>query len=108
MDDKELNALIDAWAAYYDNPTGPDRDKYRQATIEVMSWAATKPDLLWRFITIAYNRELSENAIDNLAAGPLDDLIEYAGSEYKDIIEDLAIRDERFSSLVERCLAEAE
>jgi len=108
VDDDQLKAVIDAWVEYYDNPTGPDRDKYRQATFDVMSWAVSSPELLWRFITLAYKRDLAENTIDNLAAGPLEDLIENAGEEYKDKIEDLAMRDEEFSALVERCLAESE
>jgi len=108
MEDDEIKTIIDAWLAYYDNPTGPDRDKHRQATYDVMSWAASKPELLWRFIKLACKRDLSEEAVGNLAAGPLEDLIENAGEEYKEKIEDLAIKDEQFNNLMERCLAESE
>jgi hypothetical protein len=107
IDDKELEALIDAWTAYYDDPTGPNRDKHRWASYEVMSWAETNPELLWLFISSAYKRDLSDKVLGNLAAGPLEDLIEHSGAEYKDRIEDLAIKDERFNDLIEQCLAES-
>jgi uncharacterized protein DUF6869 len=101
MSNKKLDALIDAWIAYYEAPGGPDRaNKHWWASNEVMSWTGSDPELLWRFIVTCCNRDLSDKVIGDLAAGPLEDLIQYSGAKFIDRIEKLATEDQRFNYLL--------
>ena len=56
--------------------------------------------MLWKFILKTYKRNLSEQTLADLAAGPLEDLIADFGAQYIEQIEDLARKDARFNHLL--------
>lgn len=68
-------------------------------------WRLTKlpegdGDRLWQFIREVYKRELSDEVIAVLAAGPLEDLLAKRGVDFIDRIEELARKDPKFNYLL--------
>lgn len=55
---------------------------------------------LWSFIQYTYKNKMTNLVIENLAAGPLEDLLSYAGEAYIDEIEQLAKDDPKFRSVL--------
>jgi len=103
MDDARLNLIIDEWILYQDMPKGEEREKHWWAVEQVMDWdlkSSGDPEMLWQFILKTYKRKLSDRALGNLAAGPLEELISKFGSKYIDRIEKLAREDEQFNYLL--------
>lgn len=59
-----------------------------------------KFDELWSFILYTYKQEISDRAIEMLAAGPLEDLLAGDGENFIDEIEALARKDPKFNDLL--------
>lgn len=57
-------------------------------------------DELWEFVRQVYRRDLSQEVISILAAGPLEDILAMKGEEYIDQIELLAKNDPKFSYIL--------
>jgi hypothetical protein len=55
---------------------------------------------LWSFVQYTYKKDISKFVIENLAAGPLEDLLTYAGESYIEEIEQLASNDPKFRSVL--------
>jgi hypothetical protein len=110
MDDTELNQLVDEWIGYqkwYAKQPPPVGGEYRPFPEEPPEYADRKwerafqtYELLWQFIVCAYQRELSDQAIAILAAGPVEDLLSGTGADYIDRVEELAKRDDKFNELL--------
>lgn len=58
------------------------------------------PALVWESILTIVELDSSPNIIDNLAAGPLEDLLVYHGSSYIDKMEILARQNPVFTRLI--------
>jgi hypothetical protein len=102
MDDAELDKLIDAWTAYYDDPESDDSDDYWWAVQQILDWSRPlggDPKQLWQFILVAYKRNLSDGAVENLAAGVVENLLGCWGDKFIDRVEILAKEDEKFNDL---------
>ena len=99
---QELNRIVDSWIAYHMAAKGsPERKEHWWAVEKEMDWmASSQPELLWKFINVAYKREIPEIVVASLAAGPLENLLADNGSEYIDRIETLARQDPKFNHLL--------
>jgi hypothetical protein len=98
----DLDEIVDAWVAAHN---AEDRSaEYKSnwwAVEQVMDWALERQgEQLWRFITVAYKRDLSDRAVGVLAAGPLEDLLAKQGPEFIDRVEELARKDPQFNYLL--------
>ena len=102
MDESELNEIVEAWiVAEHAEEHSPERKTNDWAVERVIFWAVDREgELLWRFVTAAYKRDLSDKAIAYLAAGPLEDLLAGHGPEYIERVEVLARRDPKFNYLL--------
>ncbi|MBA2731406.1 MAG: hypothetical protein H0U54_00795 [Acidobacteria bacterium] len=103
MDNSELQKVVDAWIAGQDAEEGSPPYKSNWWAIErVIDWGVLnyKPELLWRFILAALQQELSDSVVGNIAAGPLEDLLDKHGPDYIDRVEALARKDERFNHML--------
>ena len=102
MDEVDLNQIVDAWiAAESAEERSPERKSNEWAVERVMFWAMDgEGELLWRFVTAAYKRDLLDKTVAILAAGPLEDLLADNGPEYIERVEELARRDPTFNYLL--------
>ena len=102
MNDTELNKIADAWIAGEEGENdSPAREANWWAIERVMDWSIEGEDeLLWQFILIVYNRNISEKVAALLAAGPLEDLLAYHGPKFIDQVEELARKDDKFNWLL--------
>ena len=102
MDETELNRIVNAWiVAEEAEPGNPERESNWWAIQQVMDWSFERQgELLWRFITAAYKRQLSDKVVSSLAAGPLEDLLVKQGPEFIDRVEELARLDPDFNDLL--------
>jgi len=102
MDETELNRIVDAWIVAEDAADGSSvRESNWWAVEQVIDWSLErKGEHLWRFITAAYKRDLSDRVVSTLAAGPLEDLLAKQGPEFIERVEDLARREPRFNYLL--------
>jgi|ERR1700741_2337720 len=99
MDETELDKIVTAWiAAEQAKPGSPEHETNWWAVSEVIDWATEGDgDRLWQFILGIYKRDLPDNLIAVLAAGPLEDLLAKRGPDFIDRIEELARRDPKFN-----------
>jgi hypothetical protein len=102
MNEAELKKIVDAWIKGQESTEGsPAREENWWAIDSVIDWAFDgKAELLWRFILLAYKREMSDTALSVLAAGPVEDLLSKFGASYIDSVEKLAKEDNRFNYLL--------
>ena len=101
MDQTDLSKIADAWIAF--NEIGidsPESSDLWWAIQKVMEWNIDRPELVWEFILLANNMRLSDKVTQNLAAGPLEDLLVAHGSQFIERIVKLAQQDESFSNLL--------
>lgn len=55
---------------------------------------------LWEFVMRTYRRNLTQEVIDILSAGPLEDILAAKGDEYIGRVEVLAVNDKKFRYLL--------
>jgi hypothetical protein len=98
----ELETVVDAWIVATEAGRGtPECERNWWAISEVIDWKyEDKAELLWHFILAAYKRELSDEVLACLAAGPLEDLLSAFGSAYIERVEELARKDPQFNWLL--------
>jgi len=101
-DEDELNRIVDAWIAYQMASKGsPERKENWWAVETEMDWMAdAQAEVLWKFINLAYRREIPEIVVACLAAGPLENLLADHGSEFIDRVATLARKDPKFNHLL--------
>lgn len=101
MTETELDELVNAWIEHSDSGAVDSDSPTWWAAERVMNWLHEDGhESLWSFILATYQRDISEQVIGNLAAGPLEDLLTERGEEYIGKIELLARRDPRFNHLL--------
>ena len=102
MEEAHLNQIVDAWiAAENAEHDSPEYESNWWAISQVLDWGVEgEGELLWRFITAAYQRDLAEKAVGVLAAGPLEDLLAKRGPDFIDRVEEIARRDPKFNDLL--------
>jgi len=103
MNASEFESIVNAWVNAQNAPE--DSDVYvanEWAIDKLIDWSAAnpKPDLVWQFVLAAYRRDISEHVFGMIAAGPLEDLLSVAGSDYIERVETLAATDARFRELL--------
>lgn len=88
---------VKEWISYYKT----NDEKYWDAVNNVMDLARRNPEALWVFIKETVNSpECDDMIMANLAAGPLEDLLNKNGSEYIDRVTEEASRSEKFNTLL--------
>ena len=102
MDETNLDQIVNAWIAAEEAECGsPEHEANWWAFEELTKWFRERQgEFVWRFITAAYKRNLSDKVFGALAAGPLEDLLAEQGPEFIDGVEELARTDPRFNSLL--------
>lgn len=102
MREDELQEIVGAWIAAQETGRGSaEFEKHEWAVSKVVMWGVTdQSELLWRFITAAYKRDLSDDVSGMLAAGPIEDLLSTFGPAYITRVEELAAKDDRFRSIL--------
>ena len=102
MDETDLNQIVNAWIAAEDAERGsPECESNWWVVEQVMDWSLEREgEHLWRFITAAYQRHLSDKAVSVLAAGPLEDLLAKQAPEFIERVEELARSDPQFNYLL--------
>ena len=98
----ELDKMVTAWIVAQQAKRGsPESETNWWAVSEVIHQALEGDgDLLWEFILEVYKRDLPDNIIGLLAAGPLEDLLASRGAEFIDRIEERARKDPKFNYLL--------
>ncbi|HKY42509.1 MAG TPA: hypothetical protein VJM50_05410 [Pyrinomonadaceae bacterium] len=80
MNKAELDKIATAWVTAQQAKRGPEYEANWWAISEVIDWALDGDgDRLWEFILEVYKRDLSDNLVGGLAAGPLEDLLAKRG-----------------------------
>jgi hypothetical protein len=92
--------LEDFVAAYREGRTVAEDDARFKSILELDRMAAEDPEAAWVLILGILERDQSAPVIEMLAAGPLEDLIEYHGAHFVDRIEEAARRDSKFRRLL--------
>lgn len=102
MEKTELAKIADAWIAGEEAESEtPEHEENWWAIEQVMDWSLKREtEWLWQFILIIYQREVSEKILAVLAAGPLEDLLVYDGTNFIDRVERLAKEDKKFNWLL--------
>ena len=102
MNDAELNELVTAWIAVEQSERGsPEHEANWWAVEQILDWMLEgEGDRLWSFILETYKRDLSDDVLAVLAAGPLEDLLAKCGPEYIDRVEELARKDPKFNEVL--------
>ena len=102
MDEVELDRIITAWIVAQQAKQGsPEHETNWWAVSEVIDWTLEgNGDRLWQFVLEIYKRDLPDEIIAVLAAGPLEDLLAKRGVDFIDRIEELARKDPKFNYLL--------
>ena len=102
MNEAELDEIVTAWIAAEQSKSGsPEHERNWWAVSAVIDWALEGDgDRLWQFVLNAYKRDLPDQVIGALAAGPLEDLLAKRGVDFIDRIEELARKDPKFNHLL--------
>jgi uncharacterized protein DUF6869 len=102
LDEAILNQIVDAWIAAAGAEHGsPECESNWWAIAQVIDWSLEcDGEHLWRFITAAYQRDVSDEVVAALAAGPLEDLLAKQGPAFIERVEELARKDPRFNFLL--------
>ena len=88
-----------------------DKDPERIATLvaewldgrddgEMFDACTENPEAAWQVILTLVDRELTEDQVADLAAGPMEDLLVWHGSRFIDRVEEKATTDTRFNFLL--------
>lgn len=101
----DQQALLDAWRQFYAKQLPPPAEHNCDlpefwAVMELDDLATHMPERAWPLILELVKDPLPDNAFGALAAGPLEDLIEYHGPAFIDRIETEARRDPNFRRLL--------
>jgi len=89
--------LVQDWIAYQKT----NEEKYWDSVDHVMSLTKDDPEKLWSFIKETLNSpECDDRIISNLAAGPLEDLMNEKGEEFIDRVVVEARRSPKFNLLL--------
>jgi hypothetical protein len=72
-----------------------------ESVLELNRLAYEEPELAWNLVLQILAKRPNEPTLGVLAAGPLEDLIEYHGPRFIERIEDLAKRDANFKHLLD-------
>jgi hypothetical protein len=102
MNEAELDEIVTAWiAGQQANRRSPEYEANWWALSEVAYWAIEGTgDQLWQFVLETYKRDLPDQVIAVLAAGPLEDLLAKRGPNFIDRVEELARKDPKFNHLL--------
>lgn len=101
MEDSEIKKWAESYIRYYDlsdNRNGDESDYwaselFTNSEIEVA-------ELHWKVINLIIKKSSEQSVIGSLAAGPLEDLIQYHGSRFIDRIESEARKNPLFRHLL--------
>ncbi len=100
MNESRFQRIVDAWTAAQDvQMDAPEFNPGHWAIQLVLRWH-NKPEMVWHLILGVLEREVSQEVLIMVAAGPLEDLLSDWGSEYIDRVEQLARTDEKFRDLL--------
>lgn len=91
MEMEELNAWVNAYIEVHESENSANEQHECYWAIEKFAdMEMDHPDLNWAAMLQIISLSTSENVIDNLAAGPLEELVELHGVEYINRIEKAA------------------
>lgn len=80
--------IVGDWVAFqYTADDAPERGPLWPAWVAVDTMIRESPEEAWRFVLAAMNLDSSMFLLSNLAAGPLEELLVYHGSEIIERVE---------------------
>jgi hypothetical protein len=94
-------SLVDAWIKIqYSGAESKEADELWWAWDTVFEWSCEKPDQTFLFVLAVLNTDSSTKIMQNLSAGPLEDLLSNFGMQIIDAIEVEAKSNPKFASLL--------
>src|SRR5437879_4712552 len=95
------DTLIDGWIHLQStDPNSKEYDKLFWAYEEVYKLVAVDPNEAWNFVLRTLQRDQSPKVMENLSAGPLEDLLAGWGDEVIDRVENEAKTSGLFAQLL--------
>lgn len=101
-DDINFSHLAESWIADWEIRRPDNNRSEPSPSIDIVSnfHLEGEHEALWKFVIETYRKPMSQRVFAILAAGPLEDLLVYFGSEYIDRVEMLARKDSKFNELL--------
>jgi hypothetical protein len=101
MDNDEKTRLVNGWIAMHEHyrDKGVD-DNYFWAFEKLDNLCKNTPELAWEIILGILEADSSESILENLSAGPLEDLLVYHGESVIEFVEVQAEKDPVFRKLL--------
>ena len=102
MSEARFQRIVDAWISAQDvEHDAPEYDPSNWAIQLVIRWhIRDKPKQVWRLIVAVLERDVSEEVLGMIAAGPLEDLLSDWGPDYIECVEEFARTNEKFRGLL--------
>jgi hypothetical protein len=92
-----------AWAQWINDPNRNESDAGNYPGFDEFDWTVRNhPDLGWSAILAALQDDRFRPYLENLATGPLEDLLSVHGPRYIEMVETRARTDPRFAQLLGR------
>lgn len=96
----DLDNLVDKWIRAQETEQSQSSHNHWSVDYVIDLNVQDRFNELWAFVLQVYKRDISDNTLMNLAAGPLEDLLASAGPKYIDEVEELARKDPKFRKLL--------
>ena len=101
MNDDEMRNLADGWIAHaHEFRENKENDKNWWAYMKMSELESTDPECYWRMILLILSLNQDNVIVENLSAGPLENLLAKHGNQFIDRIETEARRNPRFTFLL--------
>ena len=101
MNDDEKTRLVEGWIARFEHyrEVGAD-DQHFWAFEQLDDLCKQSPELAWEIILRILDANSSDPIVENLSAGPLEDLLVYHGEQVISLVEIRARNDSKFRNLL--------
>lgn len=99
MSELELQKIAEAWIEVH-HRSEDENGEHFWAFIKLSDLCDNEPEVCWKVIHLIRQLDGSDTILANLAAGPLENLLVYHGSDFIDRIEALAAHDQQFKKLL--------
>lgn len=101
MEASAKGELVDAWIALQKaERDSAEHERLFWAHDALWEMATDRPEEAWKMILAILSRDQSQSTMQNLSAGPLEDLLGYHGVAFIDRVESQARRDPIFAKLL--------
>ena len=101
MDSDELTRLVKAWIKFqYAEEASPWKTQLLWAEHTLWQLTEDDPERAWQLILTILQEDSSDIILQNLSAGPLEDLLSAHGDRFIDRVEQEAEHNKRFQTLL--------